>query len=216
MAGVPMRLTQHSGQGRLGHVNHGHGSHGGHSGHGGHGGHGGHNHGGHGHGMMLQPHQAHQPHQPHQAHQPHQYSPAQGVIVTMGGGHMGPGPQGGHMSAGPGAPQGGHMSGRVNTFQYWDKICLINWNYFYQHQYIYRTPHSAQWPHGSPPQSPWRCPPSPAPAPASGELPSPPPWPPPHCSASPLPLPATPSPLHHSASQSDPTTTFHILSKLTH
>ena len=116
MAGVPMRLTQHSGQGRLGHVNHGHGSHGGHSGHGGHGGHGGHNHGGHGHGMMLQPHQAHQPHQPHQAHQPHQYSPAQGVIVTMGGGHMGPGPQGGHMSAGPGAPQGGHMSGEAQYF----------------------------------------------------------------------------------------------------
>jgi len=72
MAGVPMRVSQHSGQGRINH-----------------GGHGGHNHG-----MML----------------PHQYSPGQGVIVTMGGGHMAPshGPQS-HMSG----PQS-HMSGPQN------------------------------------------------------------------------------------------------------
>ena len=56
MSGVPLRVSTHSGQGRL--------NHGGHTGpHG-----GAHN----GHGMMM-------------THQ-HQYS--QGVIVTMGGGHM--------------------------------------------------------------------------------------------------------------------------------
>ena len=111
MAGVPMRMAQHSGQGRLGHINHGHGGHS-HGGHAGHGVNGGHSHGRHGQ-MMIQP----QPHQP-----PHQYSQAQGpVIVTMGGpqgghmsagSHMSPGAQG-HMSAGSHMSQGaqGHMSG---------------------------------------------------------------------------------------------------------
>merc|ERR1719394_1376658 len=82
-----MRMTQHTGQGRLGHVNHGHGGHGSHGSHGSHGGHSQHNQ--HNHGMMMQ----------------HQY-PAQGVIVTMGGGHMG---GQSHMS-----PSQNHMSGPQN------------------------------------------------------------------------------------------------------
>ena len=105
-----MRMAQHSGQGRLGHISHGHGGHS----HGGHGVNGGHSHGRHGQ-MMMQPHQA------------HQYSQAPGpVMVTLGGGHMG-GPQPGHMSAGSHMSPGGqgHMS-PGNTRLSWVNTLILS------------------------------------------------------------------------------------------